>query len=106
MRENFHAFGAPVALFLYMDADLKEGSILDCGMFLQNIMLAARALGLETCPQASIVQYARNLKRFLGLTSKQRLLTGMAIGYANYNHPVNSFRTTRVDPNEFVTFLE
>ena len=106
MRENFRAFGAPAVLFLYMDADLKEGSILDCGMFLQNVMLAARALGLETCPQASTVQYARHLKQFLGLSPKHRVIVGLAIGYGDFDHPANSLRTTRVEPDEFVTFLE
>ena len=106
MRENFRAFGAPVALFLHMDADLKEGSILDCGMFLQNVMLAARALGLESCPQASLIQYGGVLRRFLGLAEDQRLLVGLAIGYADYGHPVNSYRTSRLESDDFVVLLE
>jgi Mn2+/Fe2+ NRAMP family transporter len=52
-RKNFQAFGAPVCLFFTIDKELGKGSMLDYGMFLQNLMVAARGEGLDTCPQAA-----------------------------------------------------
>ncbi|WP_337797006.1 MULTISPECIES: nitroreductase family protein [Agrobacterium] len=59
-NRNLKFLGAPVGLTLTIDGDLLIGSWLDYGMFLQNIMLAARAKGLETCPPASLRSLPQN----------------------------------------------
>jgi nitroreductase len=97
MRANFDGFGAPVFAFIHMDQEMKLGSFFDCGAFLQSLMLALFAFGLESCPQASVTQYQSIIKSYLNLPPDQKLLVGLAIGYGDYDHPVNSFRTPRAD---------
>jgi nitroreductase len=54
---NFNFFDAPVGLIFTIDRVMEQGSWLDYGMFLQNIMIAARGAGLDTCPQAAFTQF-------------------------------------------------
>ncbi len=64
-----------------IDDDLELGSWLDYGMFLQNVMVAARARGLDTCPQAAFITYHHEIRRLLGIPADQRIVSGMALGY-------------------------
>ena len=64
---NFVFFDAPVGIIFTIDRRLEIGSWLDYGMFLQNVMLAARAQGLETCPQAAFANYHGVIREVLGL---------------------------------------
>ncbi|MBU2532467.1 MAG: nitroreductase [Alphaproteobacteria bacterium] len=80
---NFLFFDAPVGLFVTTDAYLGRGSWADAGMYLQTIMLAARAFGLHTCPQAAWVPYQEPVLRHLGVPEDQVLVSGMSLGYAD-----------------------
>jgi nitroreductase len=100
---NFRFFDAPVGLIFTMDADLEVGSILDYGMFLQNIMTAARAFGLDTCPQAAFITQHMAVRKQLGLGENQRILCGMALGYADDSHIINRLVTERAELDGFVT---
>ena len=102
--ENYKAFGAPVMLFLYMESHLEAGSYMDCGMFLQSIMLAALEEGLATCPQAALAEYPDIVKQELGLENNTVLLCGVALGYENVDAPINQYRTPREEVDEFTTF--
>ncbi len=102
---NYRAFGAPVVLFFFMDASLATGSFLDYGMFLQSVMLAALDEGLATCPQAALAEYASLVKDSLGYPQETILLCGMALGYGDYQAEVNSYRTPRVEVEEFTRFF-
>ncbi len=104
-RKNFEAFGAPVCLFFTIDKELGKGSMLDYGMFLQNIMVAARAEGLDTCPQAAWNDYAKIILPSIGAKENEMLVCGMALGYADKNDVVNTFHTPRAKLDEFVTWL-
>jgi len=101
---NFDFFGAPVGLFVTMDRDMEQGSWIDCGMFLQNVMLAARGLGLDTCPQAAWCDHHAVVRRELGIGEDQVLVCGMALGRADPEEPANRLVTERVPVAEFVTF--
>ena len=101
---NFELFGAPVGLFFYVDADLELGSWLDCGMFVQSVMLAARGEGLHTCPQAAWLPFHGIVSRRLGVPPDQRLVTGMALGHADPDAPVNGYRPAREPVSAFATF--
>jgi len=98
---NYYFFNAPVGLFFYMDSIMDKGSYLDMGMFLQNIMLAARAFGLETCPQAALAEYPDIVRQVLTLSSDKVILCGMALGYRDPNHPINHYRTERDSIEKF-----
>ncbi len=80
---NFKFFDAPVGLFITTDSYLGRGSWSDAGMYIQTIMLAARAFGLETCPQAAWIPYQDVVLRHLGVPDDQVLVSGMSLGYAN-----------------------
>ena len=101
---NYVFFGAPVALIFTIDSDLQKGSWLDYGMFLQNIMISARACGLHTCPQAALANYPDIVKKLLGIGDDQTVICGMSIGYEDTNCVANSFKPQRIGLNEFVKF--
>lgn len=101
---NYRAFDAPVALFFYMANRMEAGSFMDFGMFLQSVMLLAPEHGLATCPQASLAEYPRIVKRELQLDADSVLLCGMALGYEDTGAAVNGYRTPREAPRAFARF--
>ncbi|MBR7798774.1 nitroreductase [Undibacterium fentianense] len=103
---NFQFFDAPVGLIFTIDRVMEQGSWLDYGMFLQNIMLAARARGLDTCPQAAFTQFHRIVAEELKLPDNEMLVCGMSLGFADMNKIENSLVTERASVAEFVQFLE
>ena len=103
---NYRFFDAPVGLIFTIDRVLEQGSWLDYGMFLQNIMVAARGRGLDTCPQAAFTQFHRIIGEQLGLPENETVVCGMALGYADPEKIENSLITERVPVGEFVRFLD
>lgn len=105
-RKNFEAFGAPVCLFFTIDKELGRGSMLDYGMFLQNIMVAAKGEGLDTCPQAAWNDYAKIILPSIGAKENEMLVCGIALGYADKADIVNTFITPRVNAEDFTTWVK
>jgi nitroreductase len=105
-QRNFRFFGAPVGFMFTIDRVLARGSLLDYGMFLQNIMVAARARGLHTCPQAAWIDFASIVQAHIGAGSGEMLICGMSIGYADETHKVNSFHTPRAGVEAFTRWLD
>lgn len=103
-RRNLEFFGAPVGLIFSIDRRMGQGSWLDYGMFVQNIMLVAHARGLATCPQASWIHYSRIVSELLSFDEHEQLVCGMALGYADRAAPENSLLTERAELKEFVAF--
>jgi nitroreductase len=103
---NYRFFDAPVGLIFTIDRVLEQGSWLDYGMFLQNIMVAARGRGLDTCPQAAFTQFHRIIAEQLSLPASETVVCGMALGYADLEKIENSLITERASVAEFVRFLE
>ncbi len=101
-RRNFTFFDAPVGLIFSIDRRMRQGSWLDYGMFLQNVMLAARARGLDTCPQAAWTDYHRLIGPLLGFGDQEQLVCGMALGYADPAAVENGLVTERAALDEFV----
>jgi nitroreductase len=104
--KNFRFFGAPVGLFFTIDRVMQQGSWMDYGMFLQNIMVAARGMGLDTCPQAAWTQYHRIIKQELGYPDNHMLVCGMALGYGDHTKIENTLRTEREAVQNFTFFAE
>ena len=102
---NFDFFDAPVGLLFTIDRHLEIGSFLDYGMFLQSIMVAARARGLDTCPQAAFIRFHRIITAFIGASPDERLVCGMALGYADSDALVNRLATERQPPGKFTSFV-
>jgi nitroreductase len=103
---NYQFFDAPVGLIFTIDRVMAQGSWLDYGMFLQTLMIAARARGLHTCPQAAFTQFHRVIAEELALKPQQMVVCGMALGYADPDAVENSLVTERAPVSEFARFLE
>lgn len=103
-RRNFQFFDAPVGLLVTVDRSFGHGSWMDCGMFMQNVMLAARARGLDTCPQAYWVEYEAVVAQEIRWPENQRLVSGIALGYADPAAPENRLVSDRAELEEFVVF--
>ncbi len=105
-QANFRFFDAPVGLIFTIDRVLGRGSLLDYGMFLQNVMLAARGQGLHTCPQAAWNDYHRIILPHVGAPDDQMMVCGMSLGYADPQALVNRFYTPRDPASQFTTWVE
>jgi len=103
---NYRFFDAPVGLIFTIDRVMQQGSWLDYGMFLQNIMVAARGRGLDTCPQAAFTQFHRIIAEQLELPANEMLVCGMALGWADPDRIENSLVTEREPVSGFVRFVE
>jgi nitroreductase len=105
-KANFGFYGAPHAIYLFQDNSLTPWSLFDLGLFAQSILLAARAKGIGTVPQAFAVDYARDIKKFLSIPETKRLVLGISIGYPDMESPANAFRSDRADAGDIVKWLE
>ena len=105
-QRNFRFFDAPVGLMFTLDRVMGRGSLVDYGMFLQNLMVAARGHGLDTCPQAAWNGFAKIILPHIGAEANEMLVCGMSLGYADPAALVNTFRTPRVPAGDFTTWLE
>jgi nitroreductase len=104
-KRTYRFFDAPVGMMFTIDLAMGGGALLDCGMFIQNIMLAARARGLHSCPQAAWNRFARIVLPHIGASSHEMLVCAVALGYACETAPVNSFHTPREPVDAFTTWL-
>jgi nitroreductase len=104
IANNLRYFGAPVGLICTIDRRLELGSWVDYGMFLENITIAARARGLDTCPMALFAEFPRTIRRLLGLGEELKIVCGMAIGFEDRDAPANRLVTERVPAREFTEF--
>jgi nitroreductase len=105
-QRNYRFFDAPVGLMFTVDRVMGRGSLVDYGMFLQSIMVAARGHGLSTCPQAAWNGFAKIILPHIGAGPDEMLVCGMALGYAEEAATVNRFHTPRVPVSAFTTWLE
>ena len=105
-RRNFMFFDAPVGLVFTIDRALQIGSWLDYGMFLQNIMVAARGLGLHTCPQAAFANYHVLIREQLGIPEDEVVICGMSLGTADAEAIENTLVTEREPVEGFATFID
>lgn len=103
-RRNFQFFDAPVGLVFTIDRRLATGSWLDYGMFLQNVMTAARGRGLDTCAQAAWTHYHKAIRPVLGLGDEETVVCGMALGYADPDAVENTLVTERAGARTFMRF--
>ncbi len=103
---NFIFFDAPVGLMFTIARDLQIGSWLDYGMFLQNIMIAARGVGLHTCPQAAFANHHAIIREQLGISEDEVIVCGMSMGYADAEAIENTLVTEREPVEGFATFID
>jgi nitroreductase len=100
-RKNYAFFGAPVVMFLFCHEALGHYSVLDAGIWLQSLMLAATADGLGTCAQAALASYPDVVRKHFDVPAGYRLLCGLALGHPA-DDPVNRFRPARLPVEELL----
>ncbi|CAM4185139.1 Nitrobenzene nitroreductase [Bordetella tumbae] len=106
VEHQFRFFGAPVGLIFTMDRRLEWASFICYGCFLQNIMLAACAQGLDTCPQQIWSLQSAVLRDALGIPDGEMVVAGMSLGYADNSVPENNMNLDKLELQEFVSFVD
>ena len=101
---NYLFFDAPVGFIFTMDRQLGRGMFIDYGMFLGNLMTAARARGLDTCAQAAFADYHTTFRKILGIPENELVVCGMSLGYADNAAPENRLETEREPVQNFTEF--
>jgi nitroreductase len=101
---NFQFFDAPVGMIFTIDRSLGYAAWVDYGMFMANLMTAARARGLHTCPQFAFAQFQKVISTCLELPPAQRVLCGMSLGYEDTVAVENSLRSERAPLSEWTRF--
>lgn len=104
-RRNFNFFEAPIGLIVFIDQGMPTGSWLDVGLFIQSFLIAAEGLGLATCAQASFADYPDVVRDVLSLKQVD-IVCGIALGYRDLSHPLNSYRTQRNSLETFTKWYE
>ena len=104
--QNFKFFGAPCAVFFFMDESLEHWSALDMGLFLQSFTLAAHGAGLGTCMQASVSGYPDAIRTCLGIPASKKLIVAMSLGFPDRDAPINSYQSTRMNVDAFTTWYD
>lgn len=104
--ENFRFFGAPQVAILSTDAALGTYGAVDCGAYIGQFMLAARACGVAAIALAALAAYSRFWHERLDLSSDRKVVCGLAFGYEDPAHPANAFRTSRAKLTEVVDWID
>ncbi|MEM8695485.1 MAG: nitroreductase [Pseudomonadota bacterium] len=107
MAANFRFFDAPVGMFFTIDRALAigNGQMAHLGMFIQTLMLAAQAEGIDSCPQEAWAVLHEMVRPWLGVPDTDMLYCGLALGHHDPDAPINSLRTDRVPVEQFTTFI-
>ena len=105
VMKNFNFFGAPAAIFCYVDREMGPPQWSDLGMFLQTFMLLAQEVGLDTCAQEAWAMKHESVSSFLQASESDMLFCGMAIGYKDQDATINQLKTTRRSSDEWMKFI-
>jgi len=107
-KDNFRWFGAKTVFFVFTDkANIEDaqGVFIDCGAYMQSLMLLAKEEGLDTCPQGSTTEFGRIVARELKVPDNLALLYSVVIGYEDKDAKINTYQPERVDLDENVVFI-
>ncbi len=102
---NMQCFGAPVAMFTFIENGMGPSQWADLGCFIQTVMLLAREAGLDSCAQISWCNFANTVAEVLEAPKDWTLYCGLSIGYADPDAPVNAIVADRAPLDEFAKFL-
>ena len=103
--ENFKLFGAPHVAIITTTEPLGVYGAVDCGAYVSNFMLAAQALGVGSIAQAALARRSDVVRDYLKLPEDRRVVCGISFGYAQHDHVINSYRTSRAPLSDAVTFV-
>lgn len=106
LLRNYQLFDAPVGLFFTANTILETGSKMDIAMMIQNVMIAAKARGIDSCPQAAWNPFHQVVAEVLDIPDDEELVCAVALGYADQTQVVNQLHTPRVPAEEFAIFYD
>ncbi|MCZ4500416.1 MAG: Nitroreductase [Marmoricola sp.] len=105
MLRNFELFDAPHVAIVTTETDLGPYGAVDCGLWVSTFLLGAQALGLAAAPQAALAGYAPFVREHFGIPDSRQVVVGISFGYADLDHPVNAFRTSRAPLDDVVSWV-
>jgi len=108
-KDNFRWFGAQTVIFVFTNKaniDEAQGAFMDCGAYMQSIMLAAQEFGIDSCPQGSTTEFGRVIARELETPENLALLYSVVLGYSDTESKINSYQPDKVKLEESVTFID
>ena len=108
-KDNFRWFGAQTVFFVFTDKaniDESQGVLIDCGAYMQSLMLAAQEFGVESCPQGSTTEFGRVIAEALDIPDNLALLYSVVLGYEDKDAKINTYQPARVSLEETVTFID
>ncbi len=108
-HDNYRWFGAQTVFFVCTDKSLidgAQGALIDCGAYMQSIMLAAQAFGIDSCPQGSTTEYGKIIAKTLDLPDNLALLYSVVLGYEDTAAVQNTYQPERASMDEIVTFID
>jgi nitroreductase len=79
---------------------------MDIAMMIQNVMIAAKARGIDSCPQAAWNPFHQTVANVLGIPENEELVCAIALGYADQTQVVNQLHTPRVTVEDFAIFYD
>jgi nitroreductase len=104
--ENFRLFDAPHVALLTTEAALGFWGGVDCGLYINSFMLAARSMGVDSIAQAALASYPGFVREYFGLPQNRKLVCGISFGYADEQNAINRYRTERAPVADAVTFAD
>ena len=105
MAKNFSFFGAPVAIWIFADPKMKYTSLVDTGLFMQNLMLAATDKGLGTCAQGALNLWREPVDTYFSIPEEYELVCGLSLGYPS-SEKVNTYRPEKISVEELLVPLK
>jgi nitroreductase len=99
-------YGAPAAILICLDDAFPKARMVDIGLALGYLLLTAHEFGLGTCPIGLIAAYEDEIKDLLNIPENKNVVIGVALGYPNWDIPINRFKSTRDDLGRFVRWIE
>ena len=99
-------YGAPAAIFFCLDDSFPKARMVDVGLALGYFVLTAHELGLGTCPIGLITAYEDEIKDLLNIPENKNVVIGVALGYPDWDVPINRFKSPRDDLSGFVRWIE
>jgi len=105
VMRNFEFFGAPAALFCFVDKQMGPPQWSDLGMFLQTFMLLAQEAGIDTCAQEAWAMKNDSVSKFVGSDKNDILFCGLALGYKDKDAAINQLSSERRPIEQWAKFL-
>jgi len=103
--ENFRFFGAPHVAIITSERILGSYGLVDCGAYVSNFLLAARAHGVASIAQAALAVHGEFIRSYFHIPDTRLIVCGISFGYAEDNSPANAFRTSRADPDTVIRWV-